>query len=649
MILIFGAIGCSALSAQQDAPDPDRGHPEQLRDLAVLLDPGGTLRFDEALLAEYQPVSDVVPNLPPGSDSHWFRFRLPASSQRLLLEVDNPALDQVDLFVSAQQQWRHMKAGMTLPHTSRPLPTRTLVFPLSPADEPNMAFLRVAASYGGRVPLRLWSLAGFAGHVRVSQLVFGLFYGVMGVMTLYNLFLFVSLNDRSYLYYVLFVGQACLGWFILNGFAGQYLWPGAPSITLPVLLLLAGAGHLVGIRFTQLFLDTPRSVPRLHRALSVLMGLTALFLMLGLVVGRSISWSLITLISLPIVIVTLWSQGARMRQGYRPARYLFTASVALILGLTTFTLMTMGVLPAAVWTVYGGQIGWVVTSVLFSLGLADRIKLLREEKEYQQEQALAAGVRAERLAAADARKADELNAARELQHRLLPEMLPDLPFVEVAAWQRTATEVGGDYYDFLENPDSLLGVIGDATGHGASAGLVVACTKAAFLATAGDSPQQRIEHINGVLGELRLGSRNNMALVIFSLDPPAGDGMTTLRASGGGIPPIYVIRADGSVDELIPAGLPLGAVHSASYRTTQLDLYPGDCVVLVTDGLPERMDRTGQQLGYEPIVAHLRQQESGMSARALVDSLIRLSDRWGGAQAIADDETFIVLRVIHPA
>ena len=72
-------------------------------------------------------------------------------------------------------------------------------------------------------------------------------------------------------------------------------------------------------------------------------------------------------------------------------------------------------------------------------------------------------------------------------------------------------------------------------------------------------------------------------------------------------------------------------------------------MVLVTDGLPERMDRTGQQLGYEPIVAHLRQQESGMSARALVDSLIRLSDRWGGAQAIADDETFIVLRVIHPA
>jgi serine phosphatase RsbU (regulator of sigma subunit) len=243
------------------------------------------------------------------------------------------------------------------------------------------------------------------------------------------------------------------------------------------------------------------------------------------------------------------------------------------------------------------------------------------------------------LEADNARKTEELDAARRLQLSLLPATLPDLPDVEVAFAMRTATEVGGDYYDYRSENGALTLGIGDATGHGADAGILVATVKGLFHTT-------RLEHglrpaldrvSEGVAG---LGlKRHHMSLALLRYSAGA------VRFAAAGMPPLLVHRAaTGEVEEILLEAPPLGVIYDRPYPELKSRVEPGDTLLLTTDGLAERRNDRDELFGYERLRAAFASWVR-LDVSVIADRLFAVSDDWAGGTAQSDDMTAVVLRV----
>ena len=236
------------------------------------------------------------------------------------------------------------------------------------------------------------------------------------------------------------------------------------------------------------------------------------------------------------------------------------------------------------------------------------------------------------------RKTRELEEARSLQLAMLPAQPPSIPGVTIAVHMATATEVGGDYYDFHQGPgDAFTVVIGDATGHGMKAGMLVATTKSHFLFHAED------EDCAAILGQISTGIRDlrfkNMfvALSLLRLD-----GYKASFVSGG-MPPLYIRRVCGEVEEVRIPGLPLGSPVDFPYRVRELDLARGDVILLMTDGLSERFNREEAMLGEAAVSACLAE-VGDRSPQDIVAALVALGEEWSSGRPQDDDIALVVIK-----
>ncbi|MFY9820203.1 MAG: SpoIIE family protein phosphatase [Thermoanaerobaculia bacterium] len=237
------------------------------------------------------------------------------------------------------------------------------------------------------------------------------------------------------------------------------------------------------------------------------------------------------------------------------------------------------------------------------------------------------------------RKSRDLEEARRFQLSLLPRTLPEHPGFEIAVSMRTATEVGGDYYDFvLADDGALTATIGDATGHGARAGTMVTAVKSLFSADAGASgPREFLAEAARAIKRMAL-DRMAMGLSLMHLKD------RELTVSSAGMPPVLIYRRESaSVEELALAGMPLGGL-AFDYEERRLVVERGDTILLMTDGLPELADPEGEPLGY-PRVRSLFAELGTQPPEDIISGLTRAAESWGAGQPPKDDMTLVAIRV----
>jgi serine phosphatase RsbU (regulator of sigma subunit) len=262
-------------------------------------------------------------------------------------------------------------------------------------------------------------------------------------------------------------------------------------------------------------------------------------------------------------------------------------------------------------------------------------QLLVEQERTRKEQELQ-----QRLLAVDnERKTTELEDARRFQLSMLPKEVPKHHAYDVAVFTRTATEVGGDYYDFHAAGQKLSVTIGDATGHGAKAGTMVTVVKTLFAGYDGEtSPAAFLVDAAAKIKRMDLG-RMAMALSLGRFDG------YTLSVASAGMPPVLVHRAaTASVDEIALNATPLGTFGS-DYPEADVTLAPGDTVLFLTDGFPELMNDAGQQLGYTGALDAFALAARAANADGVIAALGDCARRWHGDAPPNDDVTFVVVRV----
>jgi ligand-binding sensor domain-containing protein/serine phosphatase RsbU (regulator of sigma subunit) len=267
----------------------------------------------------------------------------------------------------------------------------------------------------------------------------------------------------------------------------------------------------------------------------------------------------------------------------------------------------------------------------------------REEKAQVRESALrikATEAEKRALEIENERKTKELEEARQLQLSMLPKELPNLPDLEIAAFMRTATEVGGDYYDFLVQEDGVLDVaIGDATGHGLQAGTMVTLMKGFFTSDASKlGLQDFLNEFSKVIKDINLGR----ILMSFSYLKIKN---STLQITSAGMPPIYYHhKAKNEVEEIFIPGVPLGAIRNAEYSSTEKKLKSGDTILLLSDGLPELMNDKEEMFDYPRLQKHFFDNIEE-TPDMIIEKLVEAGDRWREDRPQDDDITFVVIRI----
>ncbi len=245
-----------------------------------------------------------------------------------------------------------------------------------------------------------------------------------------------------------------------------------------------------------------------------------------------------------------------------------------------------------------------------------------------------------KLEAENVRKTRELEEARRLQLAMLPKAIPKLPHLDIAVFMQTATEVGGDYYDFHAGADGALTVaIGDATGHGLQAGTIVASTKSLFKALVDEPhPAQVLKKMSSALKSM--GFRKMfMAMTVAKFDHQR------LTLSAAGMPFTLVNRAaTGNTEKVILKAVPLGSFPDFDYQQKILKLRSGDTVLFVSDGLHETFNMKEEMLG-EGRVLKLFTEIAHKRPDKIVAHLSKAAKSWANGRTQHDDITILAMKM----
>ena len=236
------------------------------------------------------------------------------------------------------------------------------------------------------------------------------------------------------------------------------------------------------------------------------------------------------------------------------------------------------------------------------------------------------------------RKNSELTAARDLQSRMLPKHLPVSDHFEVAAFLRTSSEVGGDYYDFFpQNDGSMFVVCGDATGHGTAAGMLVSITKAGLTGLPTMEPDDMLKELNRIVKKVDLG------ILRMSLNIAHING-NILKLSSAGMPPFYIYRsASKQTEEILNPGLPLGSFHVTTYEKTTTHLEKNDVLVMLSDGMPEAPNREGVMYNYDKLLDAITRYGKETPEK-IIEKLMEEADMWLEGNRNPDDITLLVFK-----
>ena len=241
----------------------------------------------------------------------------------------------------------------------------------------------------------------------------------------------------------------------------------------------------------------------------------------------------------------------------------------------------------------------------------------------------------------------ELELSAVVQRALLPQQMPEIPGLNLAAFSRPANIIGGDYFDFLQFRDGAYGlIIADAMGHGISASMLMSSFQTALrtLVPEKESPVEVLERINHII----LHNINYVTFVTAFLcrfDPST---RVLTFSNAGQNPPLLYRNRERTVRWLKPTGPALGIIESYYLKAESVTLSDGDILLFYTDGITEAINPQKEPFGQDRLAA-LVQQNSSLSAQNLVRVVRQAVEDFSGGRPLEDDITLIAGRLeINP-
>lgn len=370
--------------------------------IEVLEDPENNLSFEQVRQSnQFKPTEQDVPNLQITTSTHWARFTIKNQSEAedLLLNLAYPIIDTAWLYTpTANGNYEIIKLGESVRFDERKFDHQNFIYDLNiePGTEKTY-YLRLKSGEQIMLPISLGKPQDIFQSLSSFDLYNGLYFGIVLVMLFYNLFLFASTRDTSYILYVAYILFVGLTQASDMGFTYRFFWPQSPALANVMVTIFPSLVGTAAILFMRDFLHTRKYIPKADKVFFGLIALYGVCVVLFVSGQHQISYQLTQSTALLVAVYMIVQAFRISRKGYRPAKFFLYAWFIFLVSVCLFVLKDFGVLPYNALTKHILQMGSAIELVLLSFALADRINILKKEKEIEQERAMEALKENERI------------------------------------------------------------------------------------------------------------------------------------------------------------------------------------------------------------------------------------------------------------
>ena len=537
----------------------------------------------------------------------------------------NPIMENVEVFIpDIHGGFYKIVTGHGVDINKRIIPDRKIIIPVRSPVYPNSNLSEGTIYFRVFSPMNEFdlkaSLVTELGLSKVKEMDTAFIAGYTGiiiVMFIYNFFIFFSLRNKSYLIYIFYTltkGILILG---TQGITHEYVFSDFTS-DLWNLGFFGVVSLIFGNLFVKYFLNLKVKLPVVNKLYDVINVLLSISFFIKFIDATYFNY--IYFIFLLLSTILSLTSGLRLYKQYLFARdythaWLFSLTAEIL-----YTIATSGVyIPA---TIYLVQIGHVFETVLLSLALARQIRYLQGEKK--------------KLGAIER----DIAFAEEIQKTLFPRSYPISPAYSLAGKYQPSNKMSGDFYDFAIRKDNIICIIMvDVAGHGYAAGLIAAMVKVAFHETLESSKSASI-HQNEINRILSQNVQTLFATAINLRIDPAKKMFYVSRA--GHMPLLHFKRAENTITEYFPKGIPLGILKNHSYEEISVKYKKGDRLILFTDGIPESENIHGKAYGLNQFQNEIMNFIHD-STDSFCDNLIMKVNQWSRKVQAEDDIALIAI------
>lgn len=397
-IILVGLLGVLPIKALA-SPDIDIH-----RDIAMTL--GDQIEYfvdvsDEYTISDIRKLDDdawtlsqqSTPNFGYTPGSYWFRFSLSFSgliSMDTILSIDYPLLDHIDLYhFESKHLIKHTTTGDTYSFEQRPVPHRNFLFPITVFHDTSAdIYIKVKTQGSVQVPITIYDQSLYMVDDQHEQFIKAFYYGMMIIMGLYNLFLYFSIRERPYLYYVAFIFSMVTLMAGAHGYLYQYLLYDYPAVQQLSILIGVPAAMMFACLFASSFLRLNVIAPRLNLAVNAFSTLFLLSVIGAFFLPYGISTRASVFLAIPACLVVMIVGPYAWSKGQSSARYFTFAWALLLCGMMLGALSKFGFIPRNLFTEYSVNIGSAFEALLLSFALADRLNSERNARYKAQKERL---------------------------------------------------------------------------------------------------------------------------------------------------------------------------------------------------------------------------------------------------------------------
>lgn len=362
-------------------------------DMEQWVDSSGLFTAEQVLQkGKFVNTKGRIPIFPNRIKNVWFRFSVKnlSSSPTAFLNIAYSNLSRVSLYSVERQRVTLMgKEGNEVIQVKGTAGLPNIIFNLQAnPDSTKQYLLHVYSQHPIIVPAKVLTNNALHESINLQNIITSVYLGVLMVMFLYNFFLFFATRDNSYLYYIIYILFLAIAQTTIIGYEYRYIWPGNPALNYYSVVFTSSLSAIAGLVFSMHFLRTSLYAKRVHKWLQLLVVIYILGILSSFFGNLAISYQILNYNGLAGVVSVLATSFYIARKNFRPAYFYLIAWLFFLISFSILILRNLAILPYTNFTTYVIYVGSSLEIALLSIALADKINVLRKEKEQSQAESL---------------------------------------------------------------------------------------------------------------------------------------------------------------------------------------------------------------------------------------------------------------------
>ncbi|OJU24504.1 MAG: hypothetical protein BGN92_14555 [Sphingobacteriales bacterium 41-5] len=371
----------------------------QIQTFDALIDETGSLQPGDVVNATFKKHQS---NFGITQNTIWLKLLLTnqSSYDSLYIEIKNPILEEATFYRYENGRIiNEVQISRNFRYSQRPVTAiPNYVYPIFLKNNQSVTiFVRIRSNTPIHLPVYIGSARDISAQIFSDVLLVGLFFGIVAVMFFYNFFIYLTVKDKGYLYYIFYIFFVGMAQLVLNGYAAKFFWPDSQWLSANGFILSGVfSGVATGV-FTQNFLKTRYFTPGLNKLINLMIALYLLGLVLHFLGFKYLAFNMVNIFAATGSTLIIFTAYKIVRQNYVPARYFLVAFSIFLLAVIIYVLRTANIVPYNGFTAYILEIGAAIQITLLSFALADKINVYMNERAQARREALRVSQENEKL------------------------------------------------------------------------------------------------------------------------------------------------------------------------------------------------------------------------------------------------------------